>query len=308
MVSQVKQVRRLKRLPSAGFFVVCSCVLVIAAGCEAQRAAPLDQDALAPPVPVAPATPPAGISASELRRRLGANENAQFDRSGGDITRVDLYDSGVTDLTPLRGMNLVAVGISGLDVTDLSPLEGMPLELLTAENSAVVDLSPLAGMPLTELYLRETKVADLSPIASAPISKLNIVGTQVADLSAVKAMPLDTLWAGSTKVRDLSPLTGKRLVSLDIEESPIDDLSALADMSSLRRLNIAKSSVKDLSPLAGLNLERLIFTPSNIERGIEAVKGTSSLREIGTSFEAVMPVAEFWQQYDAGAFSESAQP
>jgi Leucine-rich repeat (LRR) protein len=290
-----------RRNLSAGFLAVCSCVFAFA-GCEGDRAAAPTGEASAPPVPVAPATPPEGISASELRRRLGANENAQFQRTGGEITQVDLHDSGVTDLEGLRGLKLQALGISGLEVSDLSPLAGMPLELLTAEDTTVEDLSPLKGAPLAELYLRDSKVADLSPVASDPITMLNVVGTPVTDISAVKDMPLNTLWIGSTKVSDLSQLAGKQLESLDIEDTPIDDIGVLKGMTTLLRLNIAKTPVKDLSPLQGLSLQRLILTPPGVESGIEAVRSMESLREIGTNFESVMPAEEFWKQYDAGKF------
>ncbi len=132
---------------------------------------------------------------------------------------------------------------------------------------------------------------------------LNLVETPVSDIAAVKDMPLNTLWIGSTQVKDLSPLAGKQLESLDIENTPIDDISVLAGMQSLQRLNIARTKVKDLSPLAGLNLQRLIFSPSEITTGIDAVRSMTSLAQIGTSFENVMPAAQFWTAYDAGEFA-----
>ena len=279
---------------------------VLFVGCDGGASAARDEPA-APPVPVAPATPPEGVSASELRRRLGANENARFVRSGGTISQVELYDSGVTDLAPLRGLPLRTLGISGLPVEDLSPLAGMPLEVLTAEGTPVADLSPLEGVPLREAYLRETQVADLSPLADAPLEMLNVVGTRVTDLTAVRDLPLNTLWIGSTQVSDLSPLAGKSLESLDVEAAPVADLSVLADMPTLRRLNVAGTAVADLTPLAGLRLERLIFTPSKIERGLEAVREMPSLQTLGTNFDTLMPAAEFWRKHDAGEFATQAR-
>lgn len=283
----------------AGFFMVVTPAVLI--GCGSGTGAD-DAEVSAPPVPVAPATPPEGGSADELRRKLGANRNAQFGREGGKIVEVELHDSGVADLSPLRGLPIRRLGISGLPVTDLSPLAGMPLEELTAEGTPVADLAPLAGAPLAGLYLRETKVADLTPVSGAPIEQLNVVETPVADISAVREMPLDTLWVASTAVGDLSPLAGKRLASLDVENTPVADLAVLAEMTTLRRLNIAGSGVKDLTPLAGLQLERLIFTPAKIEKGIEAVRGMASLQTLATTFGEPLPAATFWERYDAGEF------
>ena len=93
-------------------------------------------------------------------------------------------------------------------------------------------------------------------------------------------------------------------VIIDAVRTPIGKRNGvLSGMQSLKRLNIARTQVKDLSPLEGLNLQRLIFTPSEITMGIDAVRSMTSLAEIGTSFETVMPAAQFWNAYDAGEFA-----
>jgi internalin A len=113
-------------------------------------------------------------------------------------------------------------------------------------------------------------------------------------------MPLKTLWVASTKITDLSPLVGKDLTSLDVEKTPVNDLSVLSGMSSLRRLNIAEAAVTDLTPLARVRLERLIFTPSRIENGLDVVRQMPTLQTLGTNFDRQMPAAEFWKALDAG--------
>jgi hypothetical protein len=60
-----------------------------------------------------------------------------------------------------------------------------------------------------------------------------------------------------------------------------------------------------------LGLERLVFTPRNIEGGIETVRKMGGLQRVGMEFgeEAqgrrgdVVPAHEFWQMYDAGKFN-----
>jgi internalin A len=296
-----------RRLP-VGFFLVVLAGSALLAGCRDGSDAADDSRRTGPPVPVAPATPPEGVSSAVLRERLGANENARFLREGGVITQVELHESGVGNLEPLRALPLKALGISGLAVRDLAPLEGMPLELLTAEETPVDDVSSLAKMPLRELYLRNTQVASLEPLRGCPIEQLNIVGTPVVDLGPVAEMPLHTLWIASTPVNDLAPLSGKSIVSLDLENTPVDDLSIVATLADLRRLNIARTSVTDLTPIAGLKLDRLIFTPSTIDRGIDAVRNMPTLQTLGVDFDHQQPATEFWTAYDAGAFSEGPPP
>jgi Leucine-rich repeat (LRR) protein len=118
----------------------------------------------------------------------------------------------------------------------------------------------------------------------------------VTDISAVRDMPLNTLWLTDTQVGDLQALEGMHLESLDVHGTPISDLTPLRGMLSLRRLDIAESQVTDLTPLAGLRLERLVFTPERIEKGIDVVREMPTLKAIGTSFESVKAAAQFWEK------------
>lgn len=254
----------------------------------------------APQPPMAPATPPGRVSIADLREELGVGEHGRFVRSGGEITQIELYGTTVSDLSPLKGLPLNTLGISSCPVSDLSPLAGMPLERLSAQKTQVSDLAPLASTKLRELYLLGSPVSDITALVELPLAKLNLVDTKVTDISAVRGMPLHTLWIGGTDVSNLKALIGKDLVSLDIENTAISDLTPLADMSSLRRLNIADTNVTDLSPLNGLHLVRLIFNPDEIKSGMEAIRTMATLERIGLTFTTVMPAREFWVKYDTG--------
>ncbi|RMG40205.1 MAG: leucine-rich repeat domain-containing protein [Planctomycetota bacterium] len=288
---------------------VLSALPIVSSGCGDTASAPPVGDS-PPPVSVAPAraADPRHMTVSELRERLKAANpgfTGQLDarRVAGEIRSLDLYQSGVTDITPLKGLPLRALDLTGLPVEDLSPLEGMPLRVLILEGTRVRNLTPLKGMALEVLKLQSTPVTDLSPIYGMPLRELNLMNLPVEDVGFVKDMPLETLWLVGTRVKDLSPLRGKRLVSLDIQDTPVADLSPLRGMTSLKRLNIAGSAVTDLTPLEGLALERLIFTPERIEKGLPIVRNMPSLNRmgIGRSFETVMPPAQFWAEYDRAA-------
>ena len=240
-----------------------------------------------PPIPMAPSRAKAGeITVAALRAKLKA-KNPQFTgkadilKAGGKIRRVDLFKSGVGDISPLAGLPLRELILEDTKVSDISVLKGMPLKVLKIQNTGVSDITPLQGMTLNQL---------------------NLMGTKVTDISVVSKMPLKTLWISSTSIDDLSPLEGKSLESLDVQDAPVTDLSVLNGMSTLKRLNIAGSKVTDLTPLEGLQLERLIFTPKLINRGIDIVKEMPSLDKIGigTSFNTVMRPADFWEKFEAG--------
>ena len=258
-----------------------------------------------PPVAVAPVdTAEPTMTVSKLRRLLKANEKAQFRTASGEIRIVSLFESGVTDISPLAGLSLKLLDLTGLPINDLSPLEGMPLEELYLENTQVSDIKSLKGMPLQVLRMERTTVSDISPLEGMRIRQLNLLGTQVTKIDAVKSMPLHTLWLTETKVDDLSPLAGQHLESLDISETPISDLRVLQTMNTLKRLNISGSAVTDLTPLSGLRLERLIFTPKTITKGIDGVRKMSSLKEVGTTFDSRGAAEPFWKAFDAGEFTK----
>lgn len=182
--------------------------------------------------------------------------------------------------------------------------KGVITRVVLGETS-VRDLTPLTGLPLKELRLNFTAISDISPLAEMPLELFSLEGTPVKDISHVKSMPLNTLWLNKTRVTDLSPLKGKSLVSLDISGTDISDLSALKNMASLKRLNLRRSKVTDLSPLEGLQLQRLIFNPEKITKGLEVIRKMQTLQALDVEFpqgqsRKFLTPARFWQLYDAG--------
>lgn len=177
------------------------------------------------------------------------------------------------------------------------------------ERTRVTDISPLKGLPLEELYLSYTNVKDLSPLTGMPLNKLNVMDTRVTDISVVQTMDADglTLWLNDTKVKDLSPLKGKSLESLDLTGTPVTDLSPLSGMKSLRRLNLERCAVKDLTPLKGLQLQRIVFDPAKITKGLDAIRQMDSLRFMHTRFQndgKWLSPEEFWRQAKAGTLGK----
>lgn len=119
----------------------------------------------------------------------------------------------------LRG-DETELDLSGMDITDLTPLKGMQLEVLYLGNTPVSDLTSLKGMPLEWLYLGNTQVADLTSLQGMSLEKLYLEGTPVSDLTPLQGMPLTWLDLDNTQVADLTPLTGMPLEVLDLEGTP----------------------------------------------------------------------------------------
>jgi Leucine-rich repeat (LRR) protein len=77
----------------------------------------------------------------------------------------------------------------------------------------------------------------------------------------------------------------------------VADLKPLSRITSLKRLHIGQTPVSDLTPLKYLKLERLIFTPGNITRGLDVVRNMKTITELGSTLETRMPPEQFWLRY-----------
>lgn len=211
------------------------------------------------------------------------------------LKKVTLYGGShrneLTDLSPLRGMQLHELKVGWSQVTDLSPLRGMPLTLLECYGFGMSDLSPIRELALTSLTCPGTKVSDLSPIAAMRLTFLDCSGTQVSDLSPLKRMHLRELRCQQTLVTDLSPLRGMPLTRLLIFQTGVSDLSPLKGMP-LTHLQCGLTKVSNLSLLKEFPLKELVcdFVP---ERDAEILRSIKTLEKINNK-----PAADFWKEVE----------
>ncbi len=191
------------------------------------------------------------VTADEMRKLLGANDQAQFERKGKLFVAAMLANSGATTLEPLKGHPLKMLDISRTTISDLSPLIGMPLEKLNMFETPIEDLSPIIGLPVDTIDASHTKVADLSPLANMPkLTSLYLEGALVEDLSPLKDMNLRVLWINECPVSDLTPLMGKQFEEINLCDTKIEDLSAVKTMQLPGTLWLRNTPIKDLSPLS----------------------------------------------------------
>jgi hypothetical protein len=154
-------------------------------------------------------------------------------------------------------------------ITDLAPLRGLDLRSLNLGDARIADLAPLAGLTrLQTLILWNTQTRDLAPLAELrSLQSLDLMGTQVTDLKPLRGLTnLHTLDLGRTQVSDLSPLAGLTgLRSLNLSETPVKELTPLARLTGLQSLSFIDTQVRDLAPLAGLrSLQSLSLAETSV--------------------------------------------
>ncbi len=177
----------------------------------------------------------------------------------GDSVAVSVaYNKGLQDISPLEGMPITELDITGTAVTDLTPLKGMPLKHLKAGHTGVRNLEPLKGMKLKTLYLDHTPLKDFSLVSSFPLEKLSLSGAAVDDEDIFKGLKLVRLSLHDVGLDDgeFDFLENMPLKHLRITRSSLDSLDYLED-KQLKSLNVNDTRVSSLGPLRGHPLTRL---------------------------------------------------
>ncbi len=239
----------------------------------------------------------------EILSKANSNYRGQgkLHEENGQIIAAEFPNCGLKDLSPLRGLKLQALDLSGNPVREIRHLRGMPLNRLFLEYTLVESLEELREANLVELRLNGSPVRSLAGLEGQPLENLYAVGTQINNISALANSNLRQLWLTESPVSDFSPLEGLPLLSLTAHRTLVEDLSFVRKLPVIQRLHIGETLIEDLTPLRGLNLTRLVFTPSRIKHGIEIVRGLSNLREVGTKFDDqgrdIMPPDAFWAQF-----------
>jgi serine/threonine protein kinase/Leucine-rich repeat (LRR) protein len=245
----------------------------------------------------------------ELKRRNPKfNENSWNPTiENGVVTKLSFSTVHVTDITPVRALSHLSFlkmnGTGGRGaLSDLSPLKGMNLTALELRNNNLSDLSPLRGMPLEILHLWLWVGDDLSPLEGMPLKWLNVGGSQKdLDLTPLAGTAsLKYLCLNLTNVSDLTPLENMRLTGFECAKTRVSDLTPLRHMR-LELLSVEGLQVTDLALLEGMPLKSLHCDLQQASRNAELLRGIKTLEKINEK-----PAAEFWKQIDAAM--SSAKP
>jgi serine/threonine protein kinase len=237
-----------------------------------------------------------GISLDQ-RLKTGPDGNLAFDLSG----------TMVADLSPLRGMPLESLDLSGCsDLRSLEPLRGMPLRRLAISRTAVSDLSPLSGMALTSLELGHTLVTSLAPIAGMPLKLLECSYTPVSDYSPIATLrSLEQMALQGVQINDLEFVRALPLKVLVLARAQgVRDLAPLSEIKTLETLVLPRNpfEVADSPDRARFGVER------RLERAeidsIEALRTHPSLKQLsctlpaGGSADSAEATTLFWRNWD----------
>jgi Leucine-rich repeat (LRR) protein len=207
----------------------------------------------------------------------------------------------VDDLEALKGVP----SLTHLDATvsrqfrDLSPLITLKqLQWLELRNCAgVTDISPLADLTsLQELRLRGcSTLLDLAPLAALrSLKHLTVSGASVlhdvsllADLSRLQILNLSR-----SSVEDLRPLANiSSLRELDLSGTLVTDVAMLTSLSQLQALDLSGTRVGNAAPLGNLSDLRSLNLSRTLVTDVAPLTTLSRLQELDLSGTQVTDVA-----------------
>jgi Leucine-rich repeat (LRR) protein len=233
----------------------------------------------------------------DQRLKAGSHGNLEFDLSG----------TMIADLSPLRGMPLESLDLSGChDLRSLEPLRGMPLRKVALARTAVSDLAPLSGMALSSLEIGHTLVTSLAPIAGMPLRLLECSYTPITDYSPIATLrSLEQMALQGVQINDLQFLRGLPLKVLVLARAQgVRNLGLLSEIKTLETLVLPRNpfEVADSQDRARFGVER------RLERAemdsIEALRNHPNLKQLsctlpaGGSADSAEATMVFWSNWD----------
>jgi hypothetical protein len=195
-------------------------------------------------------------------------------RMDSDGLALEIWNSGIKDLSPLQGMPISTLLCAGNEIESLEPLRGMPLVTLKCGGNPVRSLEPLRGAGLQTLQCDNCQITSLAPLQGMPLISLSCAQNPLEDgLAPLHGMPLPltVLSCGGCGIDSLEPLRGLPLSILYCDANRIDDLEPLRGMP-LTWLTCAGNRITSLEPLQGMQLISLHCGSNQIE-SLEPLRG-----------------------------------
>ena len=214
---------------------------------------------------------------------------------GMDLVHVTIGTPAIKDLSPLAGMKLKTVSIA-CGSKDVNVLKGMPLDpnYGVCLGGEVTDLSGLQGMPLKNLGLHGAhKLMDLSPLKGMPLERIDMSYGPMESLHGLEGMPLKNLLVPAN-VRDLTPLRDiPTLEGLSFQGNKYSDITPLMALKKLTSLDIRGAPISNVDGLKGLPLTSLSLMQCKKLTDIGGLKGMPlvNLNLYETQVKDISPLA-----------------
>ena len=214
---------------------------------------------------------------------------------------IDLWNSGIEDLTGLTGRNLEMLNLTNSSIQSLKGLEKSSIRFLFLSGTGVSDLSPLRGKSYKKLHFSKTNVTDISPLSESLIEEIDLSDTKIKDHSPLKkinakrvravkaginsidfvnANTIYRLEISSNENVDLSPLANSGIEILNLAHCKISNFEVLATCKRLHDIDLYSTNINSLKALEKLDLKRLIIGECDNLQNLESLRNFKSLTRL----------------------------
>lgn len=261
------------------------------------------------------------------------NEGLETIRTFPIIHRINIRDTGVTDISPLREMmengalldstpgaqevnGGARLDFRGLSIEDWSPIapyvdqinriDGMP-------ENAIVNFPDLNLEDFIKAYLGVDSTDELTTLYLTGLDTLNVAGIlPISDLTGLEyASNIRYLRFGGTSVTDLTPIADLQKVEyLRLNNTDVTDISPIANYTTLKYFNAnTTTGITDISPLAGNDgLQELILRNVPFgNAGMSTLRDLLSLYRINMRNTGVTDITVLGEMMADGALLDSTE-
>lgn len=219
-------------------------------------------------------------------------------RDGAYLDEVSMKETGnangnISDLSLLAYMpNLYELILCQQQISDITPLKGLQITRLVLADNKIRNLSPLAEMPyLDELYIGNNPAEDLSPLERCTnLSRLNIDRMTVKNIDFLNKLSLSRLSVCYVKPMNGSwdPVASQKelqyYATAGLDSSQAAAVNQLGDLFQLA--SWWDSRLADLTELNGLkNLHTLIILDGF--RSLKGIEAMQHLNELFTGYNSI---------------------
>lgn len=194
----------------------------------------------------------------------------------------------IADISLLASMpNLKEVYLCNQNITDIMPLKSLELTVLALSENYIKDFSVISQMDtLTKLYIGDNPVKNVDFLeGNTTLRLLNLGSTDIESLKPLTDTQIEELWIMGCDAmdEDYTYLTGMpRLMRLYVGDFTVEQMQSLNGCNHLQELYLwgeKRSGATDLTCLNGVDNLRILFLSNNISsvEGIGNLKGLKSL-------------------------------
>ncbi|MEU7883804.1 NACHT N-terminal Helical domain 1-containing protein [Microbispora bryophytorum] len=205
-------------------------------------------------------------------------------RSLRSLRDLDVWNSSIIDLNPIRELPLEALSLMGCFAETLAPLADLTtLRQLSIRRtkSGELDFNILSRLPqLEHLSLAYTEFSGaLSLVNLSKLESLYLRSVPIRELPRLEeATELADIWFSSLGITDLTPISGlKKLRRVHISHVKISSLEPLLEAAQMRALYVTYAEVTDISPVSKFNELTTLALDGNDISDLSPVAGLSEL-------------------------------